>query len=83
MQMSPCSFPRTFVEAGKPLLPALGVQGVGVCVCVFFFLSFFLGPHLRHMDVPRLGASLRHSHSNSGSKPHLQPTPQLMVMQDP
>ena len=24
-----------------------------------------------------------HSHSNSGSKPHLQPTPQLTTMPDP
>ena len=37
------------------------------------------------MEVPRLGvpigataAGLHHSHSNMGSEPHLQPTPQLM-----
>ena len=28
-------------------------------------------------------ASLHHSHSNVGSEPHLQPTPQLMAMLDP
>ena len=29
---------------------------VCVCVCVCIFLSFvFLGPHLQHMEVPRLG----------------------------
>ena len=27
-------------------------------------------------------AGLRHSHSNTGSKPHLQPTPQLTTMPD-
>jgi len=26
---------------------------------------------------------LSHSHSNAGSEPHLQPTPQLMAMPDP
>ena len=34
----------------------------------------------------RIGATAagpRHSHSNSGSKPHLRPTPQLTAMPDP
>ena len=41
----------------------------------FFFFSCFR-PDLWHMDVPRLkvesaaGASLSHSHSNTGSEPH-------------
>ena len=30
-----------------------------------------------------IGAGLRHSHSNAGSKPCLRPTPQLMAMLDP
>ena len=61
---------------------------------LFFFCLFvcfcFLGPHLRHMEIPRLGVelklqlpSLHHSHSNTGSKPYLQPTPQLMATLDP
>ena len=48
----------------------------------FFLFIFFLGPYLWPMAVPRLGgpiravaASLLHSHSNTGSKPHLQCTP--------
>ena len=56
------------------------------------FLSFvFLGPH--HgiwMEGARLGVelelqllALRHSHSNSGSKPHLWPVPQSTAMPDP
>jgi len=58
----------------------------------FLFVCFFcfLGPHPRHMEVPRLGAliravaaSLHHSHSNAGSKPRLQPTPQLTATPDP
>ena len=56
----------------------------------FFFLSF-LGPHPRHMEVPRLGvgligavaAGLSQSHSNAGSKLCLQPTPQLTATPDP
>ena len=30
-----------------------------------------------------VAAGLRQSHSNSGSEPHLQPTPQLTAMPDP
>ena len=57
---------------------------------LFPFLPFFfcfLGLHLLHMEVSRLGsnhwigaeaAGLCHSHSNTGSKLHLQPTTQLM-----
>ena len=57
-------------------------------ICLFVC---FLGPHLLHIEAPRLGveseltvaASLHHRHSNAGSKPHLPPTPQLMAMLDP
>ena len=51
-----------------------------------FFFFFFLGLCLWHMEVPRLGVKselaatgLHHSRSNAGSKPGLQPTPQLMA----
>ena len=32
-------------------------SGNTLCVCVFSFFSFFFGggPHLRHVEVPRLG----------------------------
>ena len=48
---------------------------------VDLFCLFVLGLYLRHMEVPRLGveselylqACRHHSHSNAGSKPHLQP----------
>ena len=39
-----------------------------------------------HVEVPRLGVkselqlNIRHSHSNTGSEPHLWPAPQLMAM---
>uniref|UniRef100_A0A8D1SYM9 Cathepsin L n=1 Tax=Sus scrofa TaxID=9823 RepID=A0A8D1SYM9_PIG len=34
-------------------------------------------------QIQATAPGLRHSHSNAGSKPHLQPTPQLMAMPDP
>ena len=51
-------------------------------VWIFFFL-FFLGPHLQHIEVPRLGVELEQqmpaflSHSNTRFEPHLWLTPQL------
>ena len=51
-----------------------------VCFLVLFFVS--LGPHMQHMDVPRLGVQfepqpgLHQSHRSMGSEPRLQPTPQ-------
>ena len=35
------------------------------------------------MEVPRLGVELELYHSNVGSEPHLQPTPQLSATPDP
>ena len=32
--------------------------------------------------IGAVAAGLRHSHSNSGSKPHLRPTPQLSATRD-
>ena len=57
----------------------------------FFFLLFcFLGPHLQHMEAPRLGVQLElqlpvytTATATSGSKPHLQSTPQLTSRPDP
>ena len=65
------------------------------CFCFCFFLLCFLGPHLKHVAVPRLGfqselqppawataTSLSHSHSNARSEPSLQTTPQLTATPD-
>ena len=64
---------------------------------VSFFLSFFFfglfaiscaaseaygGSQARGL-IEAVAACLHHSHSNAGSEPHLQPTPQLMAMLDP
>ena len=55
-----------------------------------FLFLVFLGLHLQHMEVPRLGGQiggvavgLHHSHNNTRSEPRLQPTPQLTVTVDP
>ena len=49
-----------------------------VLLLLLFVCFVFVGPHLRHMEFPRLGgqtgataASLCHNHSNAGSEPHL------------
>ena len=53
-------------------------------------IFYFLGPHLRHMEVLRLGVTLElqlqaytTAYTTAGSKPHLQPTPQLLATPDP
>ena len=55
-----------------------------------FSFFFFKGPHVRHMEAPRLGgwirataAGLYHSHSNAWTKLPLWPTPQLTATPDP
>ena len=67
-------------------------QGKGSQVEFSFFFSFvffFLGLHPLRREVLRLGVEsalqrqLPSSYSNAESKPHLQPTPQLMAMPDP
>ena len=56
------------------------------------YLSFFVfsraapeaygGSQARGL-IRGVAASLRHSHSNTGSEPRLRPAPQLMAMPDP
>ena len=53
---------------------------------LFCLFVCFLGPHPRHMEIPRLGSNLSCScwpMLNVGSEPHLPPTPQLMATPDP
>jgi len=56
----------------------------------FFFFSVGGGGHScstwrfqARGPIGATAAGLHHSHNSSGSKPHLQPTPQLMAMPDP
>ena len=58
--------------------------------CYFILLIYFFrttpvayGSSQVRGRVGAVAASLHHSHSNTGSNMHLQPTPQLMAMPDP
>ena len=75
----------------------LTFKNLYIYLFIYLYLYFyFLGPHMQHMEVPRLWVKLElqlqaygtatglyHSHSITGLKLHLQPTPQLMAMPDP
>ena len=70
----------------KILSPILWIVLLSFYLFIYFW---FLGLHLRQMEVPRLEiligavATGCHSHSNSGSKPCLWPTSQLTATPDP
>ena len=55
----------------------------------FFFFCLFraalaaYGGSQARGQIRAVAAGHSHSHSNAGTKPHLQPTPQLTAMQDP
>ena len=54
----------------------------------FFFLLFRAAPTAyggsqARGPIEAVAAGLRHSHSNAGSKPYLQPTPQVKATPDP
>ena len=74
---------------------SLFVKNVHMLAVTFFFVLFcfclfvcFLGPHLWHVEVPRLGVELElqlptglhHSHGNTRSEPCLQPTLELAAV---
>ena len=57
---------------------------------IVFTYFFFLESHLWHIGLPRLGAkselqlpAYTTATATLGSKPHLEPTPQLVATQDP
>ena len=70
-------------------------NNISLCVhtiFIYLFIYCFLGPHVQHVEVPRLrvesqigaaAAGLHHSHSDAGSKLRLQPTLQFTEMLDP
>ena len=57
-----------------------------VCVCLFAFSMAaplaYRGSQARGL-IGAVATSLHQSHSNAGSEPRLQPTPQLTAMPDP
>ena len=87
----------TELEQTWPFLSACDILGWGKETFVCFFLLillllffFIFRDTPKAYEVARLGvklelqlASLHHSHSNNGPKPHLEPTPKPMAMSDP
>ena len=66
--------------------------GGGTCLVIFFFFFFFvfLGPHPRHMEVPRLGVELElqlPANTTATATQYLShicnPTPKLTATMDP
>ena len=52
----------------------------------FFLFFFFLGPQVRHMEVPRLGAESElqlPAYATATATPDLQPISQLTAVSDP
>ena len=62
---------------------------LSVSLSLFFFFGLFrallaaYGGSQARGQIEAAAANLHHSHSNSGSEPHLWPKPQLMAMLDP
>ena len=58
-------------------------------LCLQLFFGLFMAAPMAFGDSQTMGrigavaAGLCHSHSNAGSEPRLQPTPQLAAMLDP
>ena len=73
---------------GKSVLQSLLVDPLSLFDNFFFFCLFRVAPTAYGSSQARgwIGAAtagLHHSHSNLGSEPHLQPTPQLTATPDP
>ena len=56
---------------------------LSVFVFLFRIISAAYGRSRAQGRIGAAAASLHHSHSNTGSKPHLRPTPQLTATPDP
>ena len=61
-------------------------RAVIMCVCLFTFpraAPMANGDSQARGLIGAVATGLHHSHSDAGSKQHLQPTPQLTATQDP
>ena len=60
-----------------------------IFIFTFYFFCFFRAAPVAYGGsqakglIGAIATGLRHSHSNAGSEPCLQPTPQLTAMPDP
>ena len=73
-------FPPVDLKASGPPAPLCFVQSLSLSFFFFFFVFSRAAPSAYGDSQAR---GLRHSHSNMGSKPQLQPAPQLTVTPDP
>ena len=74
-------------ERGKSLQSFVLSVCLFVCLFCLFAISWAApmayGGSQARGQIGAVAASLRQSHSNVGSEPHLRPTPQLTAMPDP
>ena len=69
---------------GMELLDHMVILFLGVFFKIFFRAApMAYGGSQTRGQVETVAAGLCHSHSNVGSKPCLQPTPQILAMPDP
>ena len=86
--------PDPAASPGNSLFLLLG--GVDIFLFLFLFIYLFIvffavswatpaahGGSQARGQIGAVAARLCQSHCNAGSKPHLQPTPQVMAMLDP
>ena len=88
-------FPTEFLGQGSDLSCSCYLPTAAPTLDPLFFYLFFClylffraapvahGGSQARGQIGALAASLCHSHGNAGSKPCLQPTPQLMAIPDP
>ena len=68
---------------GLCCLPILNVRGTGILFAISWAAPVAYGGSQARGLIGAIAAGLHHSHSNVGSYPHLQPTPQLTATPDP
>ena len=66
-----------------PFLFAPVTETFPPCSFIFRATPAAYGSSQARGRIGAVAASLHHSHSNSGSEPHLWPTPRLTAMPDP
>ena len=86
-----CLFQASDMTLNKSFKISGSLTFLHLFLFIYFFVCFCLsratptacgGSQARGL-IGAVAAGLRHSHSNSGSEPHLRFTPQLMAMPDP